>query len=827
MEALYPQKTHRRSRPCKEMSAEKIESIAPARAPVCFVAIETGSMDSDICAREDDVDKKENEEVQTGCHGEAHGLVVVAATTASATIENSDECLSGNGIKQTGPMTTPAEGVLVTSCYQKKSPKQSTVCTNNPSSTTTPPETLSSPCETSPTFTTSEPTIAILSRSSSAEITAAEKANFQSTRPARRSSENTSRDSSLCQSHFRAARSRKSSAEIDDIDSLPSSRPISLSSFAVRTHNRNKGSKSWVPFSLEDLNEDSDEMDRRNQNHAARLPAPVLTPSATPVSHHPLRNVTTIDPRSNMFAFHGISPPRAPHWPQGILQQSHPGQKALFGYPQHSLGVNIPHQNPRPTIVPHTTNATPGTGPRMMVPEDISPTKQEEKQASRALQYSMAAQIHLQNGHYPQGSICNPNSQAQNMCPTNAGRFPGYHDQTTSHINQDYSLKPPPLIREQGNNTHYSGFAPRQIQPSWFPKMLSETGTSCATAETYQDTDNIKNASGSLSSQLPSSLKAHTSHQTNVSTSPQRISSERPSNTKLHDTARYLNNGITTSQTATENNRDQEFQSERKDYMGEIHTTSLTANPLKSSHKGFKQDLSLAKNVVTPQAQRTPTNEQIQGDLPDPDRISTSMPLTYTSSNSPTSVSPVFAAAITNMPENDEALSKSPRSRFKFPPPGLPIPPNLQGGLTDKLARQEIPISRLVQSNIWFHTDTRGDDILRQRIVEIARDEAKRQRTTNIPFRPGEREGVAEAGTVLLGQALANLQSYILSASNQDKGFANFGHASKFCYEPIHSSRKSFFDLDPITDPWKLPPPRHPLSKNPLVANEERNGIQY
>ncbi|OJD22362.1 hypothetical protein ACJ73_06290 [Blastomyces percursus] len=788
-------------------------------------------MDSDICAK-DDIDENED--------GEDHGPVV-AATAMSLTIENSDICHSGDGIKQAGLMATPAEGIPVKSCYQKQGTKQPAVHTNNPSSTTT-PETISSPCEPSPvttreiptinpsssTFPTAESTIAIRSRSSSAEITAAEKADSKPMRLARCSSEHTSRDSSFCQSRFRTARSRKSSAELDDIDNLPSSRPISLSSFAVRTHSRNKGLKSWVPFSLEDLGEDSDEMDRRNPNHNARLRAPVLTPSATTVSHL-LRNVPATDPRSNMFGFHGIAPQRAPQWTQGIRQQSHPGQKETFGFLQQNLGTAIPHQNPRPTIVPPTTNATLGTGPRIMVPDDISPTKQEEKQALRALQYSTVAQIYLQTRNYPQASTGNPNSQAQNMCHPNPRRCAGYHGQMSGHIDQDHSLKPPPMNREQGN-IHYSGFAPGQVQLSWIPNMFSEAGTSCAAAESCQDTDNTKSASVSFSSQLPLILKPHASHQTNVSTSPQSINSDQPSNAKLHDAAKYLNNFRTTSQTTTENNRDQEFQIECKDHLSEIYSTPLTANPLKSSHKALQQYLSLAKNVATPQAQRTPNNGQTRGGLPDRSHISTSMPLTYTSSDGPTSVSPVFASAIANRPESDEVLCKSANSsrsrfKFKFPPPGLPIPPSIQGGVVDKHAGEGTPISRLVQSNIWFHTDARGEDKLRQRIVEIAQDEAERQRTTKTPLRPSEREGVAEAGTVLLGQALVNLQLYCLSDSNQTKGFANFGPAPKFCYEPIHNSRKSFLDLDPITDSWKLPPPRHPLSKNPLVAYEERNGM--
>ncbi|PGH31610.1 hypothetical protein GX50_05601 [[Emmonsia] crescens] len=844
MEALYPQKTHQRSRSRKKKATETIESIVLGRAPVGIVTTESGVMDSDTSVKDINDDDDDDDEVVQRGSGADDGLVV-AATAASTTIENNDICFSGHEIKQIGVTATVVKRIPMAICSLDQSTKQP-ADTSNPPSTTHPPEAVPPKSTTSPTngkistlcplssaFTASEPNIAIRSRSSSAEITGADKVVSQPTRLDSCNSENTFRDSSFCHSHFRTARSRKSSAELDDIDNLPSSRPISLGSFAVRTHNRNKGSKSWIPFSLEDLDEASDKMDPRNQNHGARPPARFLPPSAT-TSNHPLRNVTTIDPGPNVFGFNGTSPQRAPQWSQVIRPQPHPGHMEMFGYYQHNLSANIPRQNPRPaTVLPRTSIATPGTGLRMMVPDDISPTKHEEKQALRALQYNMMAQSYFQTGHYPPGSTCNPISQGQNICPTSSGTGAGYYEgaagpkssygQTTGQIDQNYSLQHPPMIRENGN-AHYSGYGPGQFQPSWIPGMFSETGISCTAPETFKDTENIKDASASLPTKSPVSLNAPASHQTNVNTSPQLLDSDQRSQAKLHDIAKYLKNVITTSQTASESNPDQDFQIEVKDRVGKVHPIPLPANPLKTYHKTLQQDPSPTKSAGTSQVQRTPKDGQTQGSLPDSSRTSTSMPLTHTSFNGPTKVSPVFASAFASRPGSDEIISKppnSPQSRFKFrfPPPGLPIPPNFQGGSADKAYfEQETPASRLVQSNIWFHTDTRGEDLFRQRITEIAREETGRQRAIKMPLRPGGQEGVAEAGTVLLGHVLANLQSYTLCDSNQAKGFANFGPAPKHCYEPTHGGRRSFLDLDPITDPWKFPPPRHPLSKDPLVA---------
>ncbi|EEH09057.1 predicted protein [Histoplasma capsulatum G186AR] len=797
MEALYPKKTHRRSRSHKKKPTQAVESIVPGRTHVGFAATESGLMDSDICSGVD-IDDDNRDVAQESSTGSDDGLVV-AGPMAPITTKNNDICLSGDGTMQTDLIATAAEEIAMPICYPEQFTKQSSVDTNNPCSSIS-PEATSSPCTSSP-FTNG--TLPLVCSSASfavpPEITVADDQIPQTTRLASCNSESKFRDSSFHHSPFRAARSRKSSAELDDIDNLPSSRPISLSSFALRTHSRNKGSKSWIPFSLEDLNEDSNEMDRRNQSYGARLPARFLTPSAITVNH-PLRNVTTFDHRSNMFGFQRASPQRAPQWMHGIRRQPHPGHTAAFGYYKQNLGTNLPRQNPRPTAVPHRSIDTPEAGPRVMVPDDISPTKQEEKQALRALQYSMVSQSNLQTRHYPPGSSCSSN-QVQNSRPTDSPRCAGYRDgaadskssygQMTGHADHDYSLQQSTVIRENGNS-HFSGFGPGKIQHSLTPGMCSESGTSC-TAELLQDTESIE-----ISSASPLSLNMCTSHETKVSTIPQRLDSDQPSHTKRQSITKYLKDTITTSQAASESNHDEDFQSEVKDCVGKIDPIPLMANPLKSPFRALQLDQSSSTNAATPQIQHTFKNGKAQGyPLDSGSSISTSMPLTYTSSNYGTDVSSVFASAFPSRPKSDEILSKSPnalrsRFKFKFPPPGLPIPPGLQVASSNK-SFEDTPASRLVHSNIWFHTDTRGEDIFRQRIAEIARDEAEHQRATKMQLRPGEREGVAEAGTVLLGHVLANLQSYTVGNSNQTRGFANFSSAPKLYDEPTRGGPRSFF----------------------------------
>ncbi|OAX83056.1 hypothetical protein ACJ72_02586 [Emergomyces africanus] len=798
MEPLYPKKTHRRSRSRKKKSTETVGSIVPGRAPVGFVTTEVVLMDSNITIGDD-------EDVQKRGGIDDDGLVV-AATTAVTTIENNNiPCLSGDGIKQTSltttaTTTTTAEGVLMPICFPKQTTEQP-VDGDTHSSKTHPLETFpltSSTCPStnrviliaspsSSAFTAFEPTIATRSRSHSTEIKAADKVDSPSTRPVSCNPETTLRDSSISHSHSWAARSRKSSGELDDIDHLPSSRPISLSSFAVRTHNRNKGSKSWIPFSLEALDETGNEMDCRNQNHGARPPAQFLTPNIT-TGNHPLRNVTTIDPRSNAFRCYGTSPQGAPQWPQGMRQQPYAGHAETLGYYQQNFGANIPGRNLRPATIPYTNIATPGTGPRTMVPDDISPTKHEEKMALRALQYNMVTQSYLQTSHYPPGFTSNTSGKAQNICPSNSGTGPGYYEgptglktsyaQAPGPVDQTYSLHPSPIVRENGN-AHISGYGPDQIQPSCgVPGIFSDTGNLGTATEIFQDSENIKNPPASFSNQPPVFLKPPPSYQTNVKPSPLRIDSDQPSNAKLYGLAKYLNNVITTSQTASDSN--QGFKIEVRDCVGKVHPAPLTTDPIKTSNKSLKLDPSPAKDTGIPQIQCTVKNAQTQGNLLGSGRTSTSMPLTYASSNRPTKVSPVFSSSCAGRPESGETIPKSansPQSRFKFkfPPPGLPIPPNLQGVRADKTYfGVETRASRLVQSNIWFHTDSRGEDLFRQHITEIAGEEARRQRVVKVPLRAGEQEGVAEAGTVLLGHVLANLRSYILKDSHQTKGFANF-----------------------------------------------------
>ncbi|PGH09862.1 hypothetical protein AJ79_05588 [Helicocarpus griseus UAMH5409] len=830
MKALYSKRSHRRSRSRRKKTSPTIESIVPGRAPLGFVTTEAGMAVSDTSVKHSDV------VAYQGSDSDAEPVVL--STAVSTTTENNGISFLGNEIKQTGTMAKITQNHCMPIGYAGHPTKQS-ADTHNPSTTTHPFEAVPFPstafpdnaaihtvCLLSPTSCPSEDNTPTRSRSSSAEHTAADLASLKSPRSKHSRCENTSRDSSSTNSRSRT-RSRKASSE-DDIDNLPSSRPVSLSSFAVRTHSRNKGSKSWIPFCVEELDENPNDMDPRNQNNNAARPPPRFTTPVKRPGNHPLRNVTTIDQGANVLKAQETSPHHGQQWPQGMTQHPHPGHIDTFGYYQQTMGANVPRQDNRPPMMPQSVNVSPAAGPRFMGPEDISPTKHEEKQAFRTLQFNMAAlQGYHQTDPYASEPACNPFNPDQTPPFANPGAGAGYYQgdsgsgpvyvPTTVHISQNYSLHPLPVTQEN-IDARYAEYGSGPTQHPWFPDMASETPVEGGTVtETPQDKKIVKSASFALTNQSPVSVKPSTSSQSKANTSPQRADPDKQSHV-----ANYLKNVITTSQNTGEDQTKENSQTGAKDRAGRGPPIPLPPKPPQPSSTTSQQKPSPTKSVGSSQVYLTLKSGQAQGNARE-----TSMPLTYTSSSGPIKVSPVFASVMADGPDDFGAFKKpaaSSQSRFKFKllPPGLPIPPSLKDTAAyDAQSGEGSAHARAVQSNIWFHADARGEGSIRQRITEVAREEAERQKASNTPLRPGEREGVAEAGTVLLGHVLANFKSYTLSDSNEEKGFANFGSAPKHCYEPPHGGRRSFFDLDPVTDPWKLPPPRHPLSKDPLVASED------
>ena len=109
------------------------------------------------------------------------------------------------------------------------------------------------------------------------------------------------------------------------------------------------------------------------------------------------------------------------------------------------------------------------------------------------------------------------------------------------------------------------------------------------------------------------------------------------------------------------------------------------------------------------------------------------------------------------------------------------------------------PSQRLEEANRWFHTDNRGSDEFRRSVLDIAQTEASKRQPTVQPYVVKENR-VVEPMTLLLGDVIANLQSYVLGdPGNQSDYFSNFGDVPRRCCEPADGDPRSYFDRDPST----------------------------
>ena len=104
------------------------------------------------------------------------------------------------------------------------------------------------------------------------------------------------------------------------------------------------------------------------------------------------------------------------------------------------------------------------------------------------------------------------------------------------------------------------------------------------------------------------------------------------------------------------------------------------------------------------------------------------------------------------------------------------------------------PNQRLEEANRWFHTDGRGEDEFRRSVLEIAKTEASKRQPNMQPQVVKENQA-AEPMTLLLGDVIANLRSYVPGdPGNQSDYFSNFGDVPRHCCEPTDGGPRSYFD---------------------------------
>lgn len=219
---------------------------------------------------------------------------------------------------------------------------------------------------------------------------------------------------------FKAATARQANREAEEHKLPPKPAPISLSAFTRNPQpNRNKGTKAWVPLVLEDTPEDdspsSEDVEGTISTPTRQMVANrgnhTIHESETPLgprNPQPIRIATSAStipkaPRA-MLAASDIPSPLANPTPQRVqphsiirqAQESHassvqsspvtfPGTSGFpylqFTWPYSLQVVPLLGQVPLPFSHPSQPFGT------MMVPSDISPTKQENKISSLAQEY--------------------------------------------------------------------------------------------------------------------------------------------------------------------------------------------------------------------------------------------------------------------------------------------------------------------------------------------------------------------------------------------------------------------------------------------------------
>ncbi|KAL1967626.1 hypothetical protein VTN77DRAFT_3141 [Rasamsonia byssochlamydoides] len=612
-----------------------------------------------------------------------------------------------------------------------------------------------------------------------------------------------------------AARARYRNGELSDLSELPSSRPISLGALSSRNNSRNKGTKPWKPFPLTDVEESSEPVEPETNKPPVRRPGTQFIPSFhldTPQSkltQHPLPTATTsvvlngssernIRNMENRPWFHEMVThiQRNPLGHFGVLEDI--GNNSM----SQRYEVPVPNEGKHRDI------------DRPLAPQDVSPTKQEEKTAYRGIQ---------QNNFF----------QHDRLFMTAVQSYPYFQDyQVASEMphlkgpdTSDPFIYPPQQYGQIGFHNH-----PAQIQAP-----LPETPDPRYGLQTpVRRVNGRLNADPGLSTmdENPTWTDARPqSHQRGLSTPSQNVieaiakcSEERnmSKKTESYDAKRemtaYLNSVV-------EDSKSNKGKIALDDPFVPKRASVLTKRELGSP---IRQNDTSSMRVNSYDPFRSKQESNLPGSqsdsLSDVSKGSSLPPFEGFQSRSK-SQRVIFSSDLAKKGgKNLEGLSVTEVPRvdgsIKRPPPGLAHP---RGREIWELAsfstgRTSAATERLLEADRWFHSDGRGEKAFRHQVLAIAQEEAARRKMLRGPARAVEDDSLFETKTLLLGNVIANLRSYVVGDRKEQFGnFANFGPVPCHCCEPSHGGRRSYFDSDPSVGQWRLPTGRafHHFSYRP------------
>jgi hypothetical protein len=626
-----------------------------------------------------------------------------------------------------------------------------------------------------------------------------------------------------------AAKARNSTRELEDINSLPSFQPISLGSLAVRLHTRNKGSKSWKPLTLQDLEEDKSNTATQGASDHPAWPNPRISPSPVAVSTpHRLRNVTTLDSGDGAH-YHNYAeslPPSGPRLTHGFGDDPRSDQLDPLGYSSPNFGNPLSLQKAQScqsSVMSHANTGAAPVGQRFVGPQDISPARQEEKFMMRGMQHGIGA------CSYPANEPFMPEQILPSFCQMsyNIGA-PTAHQHGIAETSDCTYSQPPEYIEpnnaflvqqdaiDEGEDDRYVAYGSGPPPSVVFPGIFSDVFVTDR-RPTDRKSGAKRHPQAFLLGQSLPPTQALSSTQPGIRDTIECRQENKDAEGAKRESTVSLMDAV---------NRPR-FQSRRaaacdsfvasRHYMSEdeLPTVSvlqeLPARSIQRQQMPHGQRLAhteWGRSVKLPQLS---SPFQLMDQSPSP---AVNEALTYTSDISSRSV-PWGTASIS------DGSGTSTAGAFNFPPPGLPFPKALgrHSHLVLHSSRSLAERSRIAETHAWFHADRRGEEQLRERVADIAREYASRQSGTRTSSCPSRSDNIGFQSTLLFGNVLANLQSYI--GGDPYQGPANFANfAQGHCYEPSHAGRRSYFDPDPMINTENLPS-RRPLTSDPSTANSD------
>jgi len=617
-----------------------------------------------------------------------------------------------------------------------------------------------------------------------------------------------------------AARARSVTRELDDLNSLPSSQPIPLSALSSRAHTRNKGSKSWKPFLLDDAQDSSGNVNLLRENPTLSSGTYAAVSSYKPdtakinQANNPLRGVVTVNYSGSnklqeqskensmntgqQFWIHGM---------ESDLQANPLGQFGSFNTPFDDTASQYYYYTP---AIPFSGGLNQLHGSGHMMPVRINPTKQEEKSVTTRVQETAFCQnLPCEDPFMPEPSFHAYGPDLYTAANQSQVRFQEalesslYNHQRQGQMDLHAGPQVAHDVFSEPEDERYIDYAPIR-PPGVFPEIRSGfpvTTTNPVIAITVPQTQTPTSLSAKSSvSAVPSvPMKAKSSESRECYSvrklepydakkemaaflnSVVEASKSNVARTVLHDP---LKTPPTKGQPKKERQSDETPSLEQRCNHTIVEENSL---PLVSAvvSSGVSKTVSFLEPSHAAAAEPEQTCEQTVSQR-------------ESAAKSETDLSEV--ALLETKPVDEKAV--------KFPPPGLP-PPGLEMPRFRSLERAALENSRVAESNRWFHTDGRGEQQLRQYVADIARTDAERRKKLRGSAYPLKEDRLAELTTLLLGNVIANLQSYLAGDRKEQAGnFANFGIVPFHCCEPPHGGRCSYFDRDPLIHQWRLPPGR-------------------